>query len=812
MITVAIASGMGLVLQRYAGTSIWLWIGFVGFMLVASSLTSGLLRWGCILGLVMAAMAIRWQADETRYRSSSVFWQVGDEAWPALVVGRVSGLVYRYPKPGMEGRSGADAWQTRFTLHVDQARDRDRWIQCAGGLAVSIDEDIPEIRGGDRLRIAGRLDGFRMPSNPGVRDRSLADRNRHQHARFLVRSRTQVEILDRPRWSLLAIADRLSRSGEQTLNACLGADTGALASALVVGRRYSLDVELQDQLLETGTVHMLSVSGLHLGILALSLRYLAIMLRLPRHWQWAFVAISCVVFAAVTGAQPPVIRAATLVGVMLLAYASNRVDSPLNSLSAAAFILMIINPTNLFQVGVQLSFLAVATLFVAGQRSDPIRDELRVEEEVNRMLRSTYGPWRRRFGLAADRLRDALWFSLCVTLTTTPLVWLHFNIVSPIAVVANVLLSLPLTVGLISGLVAVCIGWISPWLAAPAVWLCFGSLSIIQWFVGVAANVPWGHFWLPSPPAIWVVGYYLALSGGLILRGGGVPIGKFGFIACSCLWLLIGLLLAIGRSRSDDRHLTAIFLDVGHGTSVVLQLPDSRTMLYDCGSLGNQQGSARGIQEPLWAMGITRLNTLFLSHADADHYNALPGLLRRFRVDELVVPKGMFDSEKPGLIPIRDVVEKNDIKVREVSRWEGDRHGFGESIEIMHPPPWRIAGNDNANSLVIRFDHLGRSLLLPGDLEPPGLAHVLEQPRPSPGGVLMAPHHGSLTVDNRMILDWSRPREVIVSGGSRAQRPEVLDALGVRGSGVRVTARDGAIRVRLGESGIEVRSWREDPW
>jgi competence protein ComEC len=410
----------------------------------------------------MAAMAIRWQADETRYRSSSVFWQVGDEAWPALVVGRVSGLVYRYPKPGMDGRSGADAWQTRFTLQVDQARHRDRWIQCAGGLAVSIDEDIPEIRGGDRLRIAGRLDEFRMPSNPGVSDRSLADRNRHQHARLLVRSRTQVEMLDRPRWSLLAIADRLSRSGEQTLNACLGANTGALASALVVGRRYSLDVELQDQLLETGTVHMLSVSGLHLGILALSLRYLAIMLRLRRHWQWGFVAISCVVFAAVTGAQPPVIRAATLVGVMLLAYASNRVDSPLNSLSAAAFLLMIINPTNLFQVGVQLSFLAVATLFVAGQRSDPIRNELRVEEEVNRMLRSTYGPWRRRIGLAADRLRDALWFSLCVTLTTTPLVWLHFNIVSPIAVVANVLLSLPLTVGLISGLVAVCIGWISP--------------------------------------------------------------------------------------------------------------------------------------------------------------------------------------------------------------------------------------------------------------------------------------------------------------------------------------------------------------
>jgi competence protein ComEC len=168
----------------------------------------------------------------------------------------------------------------------------------------------------------------------------------------------------------------------------------------------------------------------------------------------------------------------------------------------------------------------------------------------------------------------------------------------------------------------------------------------------------------------------------------------------------------------------------------------------------------------------------------------------------------MLDSTKPGLEPIRESIRRAGVSVREVSSEQQYFDGWSSSqIEILHPPRNRVSGNDNANSLVIRIDHQGTSLVLPGDLEPPGLEMVIRSPRPPAGGVLMSPHHGSLTVDSQFILAWARPREVIVSGGARARRPEVADALGVRGSGVHVTATLGAVRVEFSATDIsKVRS------
>lgn len=811
MITIGAAGAMGIAAQDHFGVSFWVWLGLCGFALAMLSVWTGVRRWSCLLVLIAATMALRWQADESAYRAAALRSLV--EAVPAPVVmrGRVAGLVHRTPKPARAHGAADQPWQTRFDLRVDEARDGNRWIASDGRLAVTVDDDLDTVRSGDRVQLSGQMSAIRQPTNPGMFDWSVAARNRHQHGRLSVETRAQVEVLERPRWSLAAQADRFSRRGERTLHACLGDDTGALAAALVVGRRQAIDSELQDQLLETGTVHLLSVSGMHMGIVAVALHYLAILLGLPRAAQLLFVGACCLAFVAVTGAQPPVIRAATLVGVVLLARGYERQDSPMNSLALAALLLMLLNPTNLFQVGVQLSFIAVATLFSAGQRSGPIREELRVEAELDRLITATRGPLRRRWDYLAGKLGDALWFSLCVALTTTPLVWLHFHVVSPIAIVANVLLGLPLAVGLISGLAAVCVGSISLAIAMPIAWVCQASLWLIQCIVGWAAELPLGHFWLPAPPGWWVAAYYVAVALGLAGSVVNLSLGRRAFVLGSLVWCVVAWVLATVPARRMESGLSATFLDVGHGTSVILCLPDGRKWLYDCGSLGNFTASARGIQEPLWALGLTSLDAVLLSHADADHYNALPGLLRRFRVGELIVPAGMLQVPKEGLVAVREAIWRSGVRVREVAReerWLGDEG----MIEILHPPRQRVAGNDNANSLVVRFEQGGRSLILPGDLEPPGMQRVLDLPRPPPGGVLMAPHHGSLTLDNRSMLDWARPREVIVSGGSRAKRPEVADALGIRGSGVHVTARDGAIRVRLSETGIEIRSWLHHPW
>lgn len=836
MITIAAASALGVVAEKTQSIT----LAVVGLVVLIGlwrfSETVRWRRWAILMAIVAMTAAVRSRWDESNYQTATVREFVTDDLRPAIVVGKVSGLVQRVAKREENLKQGESPWMTRFNVDVSSIRQDAAFQNCQGRLWVSVNTDVEQVGTGDTVRLSGTIAAFLQPTNPGETDMRLVARNLRQHGRLFVRDARQVETIRRASWGLNRLANRISLNGERTLLNCLGEDTGALAAALVVGRRSSLAPELQDQLLETGTIHLLSVSGLHMGIVAMMLRVMATSLGLRGIAQILFVGGCCLLFVAVTGGRPPVLRAAMLVAVVMAAAAFNRQSLPLNSLAAAAVVLMLINPTDLSRVGVQLSFVAVATLVSCGHRYREIDDELRAESQLDRLAETVASPLRRRSRWVAGKLNNALWFSLCVTLTTTPLVWMHFNLVTPIAIVANVLLSVPMTVALLSGLLAVVSGTVSDRLAFPASEVCFAALWIMQRVIDVAANFAWGHFWLPAPPSWWVAAYYLLLVAGFVVIGRRYRARSF--VIGSIAWCWVAWWLAVLPSQNRSNDLRATFIDVGHGTSVILNLPDGRNMLYDCGSLSNKNYSSRGFHEPLWSQGITRLDAIILSHADADHYNAVPGLVRRFRVDEVVVPAGMFDSTKAGLEPIRRAIVSAKVPVREVS-CEDDVLDLSASANrhqpkllVLHPPPYRVQGNDNANSLVLRIDVGGRSLVLPGDLEPPGLEMVLNRPRPLAGGVLMAPHHGSLTVDSQTILDWARPAQVIVSGGERAKRPEVAEALRVRGSDVFVTAEVGAIQVTL-PAGIAhdspkssistqsvrplrtqatIRAWLSDPW
>jgi len=821
MITIAAASALGIMAEqsRSLGLAIAGLALLIGLWRIAAA--HRWKRWALLMAMVATTTAFRSNWDEANYRDATVGVLITDGPQPAIVEGKVTGLIQRIAKRKESLQSNESPWSTRFNIDVSSVRTGTDFHRCDGRLLVSVNSDLPDVGTGDTVRLSGHLSAFWQPTNPGEIDMRQVARNLRQQGRLSVPDVRQVEVLQIAAGGWNRLANHISLRGEQTLLNCLGAETGALAAALVVGRRGSLGPDLQDQLLETGTVHLLSVSGLHMGIVAMMLRLLATTLGLRGAAQIVFVGGCCLMFVAITGGRPPVLRAAILVGAVLAAAALNRQSLPLNSLALAAVILMLVNPTNLGSVGVQLSFVAVATLVSCGHRYREIDEEIRSEAQLDRLAGTVASPLRKRVRSLLGQLNNALWFSLCVTLTTTPLVWLHFNLVTPIAIVANVILGLPMTVALLSGLAAVVAGMFSGRLASLVSLVCFAALWVMQRVIDFAADVTWGHFWLPGPPTWWVAMYYLLLAAGFATFGH--KYRATSFIAGSILWCLIAWWLAVLPSQHRSDVLRATFVDVGHGTCVIVNLPDGRNLVYDCGSLGNKNYSSRGIQEPLWAQGIMRLDAIVLSHADADHYNALPGLLRRFRVNELVVPTGMFESSKTGLEPIRQAIASAGVPIRELSR--DDRHfdlpttsdAQRSMIQVLHPPAYRVPGNDNANSLVLRFDLGGRSLVLPGDLEPPGLQMVLDQPRPLAGGILMAPHHGSLTLDNRAILDWARPRQVIVSGGIRARRPEVAEALRARGSDVFITADSGAIQVSIpnaatGRLPVTVRTWLNDPW
>jgi len=156
------------------------------------------------------------------------------------------------------------------------------------------------------------------------------------------------------------------------------------------------------------------------------------------------------------------------------------------------------------------------------------------------------------------------------------------------------------------------------------------------------------------------------------------------------------------------------------------------------------------------------------SHADQDHYNALPDLLDRFQIGELVIPPGFATEENPGASLLLDQVRTHGIPVRTIaapSTWNQGSTQF----TVLHPPPgWHPETPDNARSLVLDVAHGGRHLLLTGDLDQLGLVELVAQAQPVPIDLMLAPHHGGKSANPSWLYSWARPRAVIVS-----QRPSV---------------------------------------
>ncbi len=681
-----------------------------------------------------------------------------------------------------------------------------------GRVQVVVSGRCDELRPGDSVRIYGTIERFGSPANPGEQDFRNIYRRRNIHARVYVDSTSQLETVARSAWKPGRWIASIARSGRERLIEYMGDETGPLAIALVLGQREFVGPEQRDRLLVTGTVHLLSVSGLHLAIIVILAHWTANLLRFPPIAKVVWILAICFLYTAVTGARPPVLRAAVLVTTFMIAFLAKRPSQPINTLSLAALIILVWNPALIFGIGVQLSFLAVATLLLCRQRtanhSRAVVEAVQQEERLAALAEKSRSKPVFYARYSATLIWRAIWYSGCVTAISMPLVWYQFHVVSPISVVANVVLSPFLFVALASGVATVVFGFLPP-LGILLGSICDVAIQWMRWLIDLAASIPLGHLWLPSPPAWWVITFYALMLATLYFQSGRVASwARYSWIGA---WMIVAWALATTTPTLDEGSIEATFVDVGHGTSVVLRF-DDQVWLYDCGRLGNDTGRSRDIDATLWSFGVTRLNGIFLSHADADHFNALPGILERFGVDQIVTPHGMLDVQEPGIIKIRALIEQANVPIRQVA--SGMTEPLGQhTAQVLHPPIERVSGTDNANSLVLRIDCGRTSLILPGDLEPPGTAVVIRHPRPQPGGVLMAPHHGSLRMDAASVLQWARPSETIVSGGQRAKRPEVHQMLSARGSDVHVTSQVGAIRVTVRRSGdIQVRRWRMEPW
>jgi competence protein ComEC len=255
---------------------------------------------------------------------------------------------------------------------------------------------------------------------------------------------------------------------------------------------------------------------------------------------------------------------------------------------------------------------------------------------------------------------------------------------------------------------------------------------------------------------------------------------------------------------SDELRCT--FLDVGHGGCTVIETPDGRTLLYDAGAMAGPDVTRRQIAPYLWHRGIRRIDEVFVSHADMDHFNGLPSLLDRFAVGQVTCTPTFSDKPTPAVRRTLEELKRRRIPMRTVKA--GDCLTAGPlTIEVLHPPEHGVEGNENARSLVLLLKHADHKLLLTGDLEGEGQRLVLVQP-PTQVHVLMSPHHGSRVANTAELADWARPEVVISCQGAPRSPAGVREPYSAKGARFLTTWEHGAVTVRSNETGLVVETFR----
>jgi competence protein ComEC len=805
LVTVLAAACLGIALDGLLAWPVWCWwpAALVGWIAWWALWRGGQSRWSSVPLLASVALTFAaWHHDRwSLFESHHVARLSPAEAGPAALEVRAAGTPRRIPAPPPDPlRTIATPERTRLEVEVRALRDRDVWRPASGRVTIYCDGSLRDIRAGDQLRIFCQLGPLAGPANPGEFD--FAAQARGERRLCWARSEFPECITrsgSRGWFDLSGLAGALRTRGEALLWRNVGPEQTPLAAAMFLGAREELDPDVTQAFVETGTVHLLVVSGLNVGFLATCLFVVMRLGIVPRGAALAIVAVACVLYAATTGGEPPVVRATVMVLAACLAMVLSRRPLGFNTLAAAGIVVLAINPAELFESGTQLSFLSVGVLaYVAERRLG--RREL---DPLERLIARTRPWWQRALRRVTRDSYRALLTTLLVWLVISPLVLARFHLLSPAALVLTPVLAIPMTLAMASGFGILLLGWLLPPLAAPLGAVCSANLSFMQTCVEAARGWPLSHLWLGGPAAWWLAGFYI-----LVVAWALVPRlrsrGRW-CVGLAAGWTALGLLVSLVPAQRGEA-LRCTFLSVGHGAAVVLELPGGQTLLYDAGRLGAPRGASRAVAGYLWSRGITHLDAVVISHADADHYNAVPELLDQFSAGAVYVSPLMFLEPSRALAALREAIDRSDVPLSEV--WGGDRLRAGDDvrIEVLHPPERGVLGSDNANSIVLAIEYAGRRLLLTGDLEPPGLDDVLAE-LPYDCDVVMAPHHGSAASDPPGFAAWSTPEFAIVSGGPGDRQPEVEAAYTSRACRVLHTARQGAVSVSLSADKVSIESF-----
>ena len=567
-------------------------------------------------------------------------------------------------------------------------------------------------------------------------------------------------------------ADRLRNYLFAASHRLYGARAG-MVDALVLGRRGGIDPELQDRFARSGLVHLLSISGFHVGLITAWVFLFCRLARMTRSTALVVAAGVSAAYVAFLGWPAPAARAAALAVAVARCRTRQRHVQTNALLAATCLAVLLVDPWAALDLG---GWLSAAALWGA----------------------STFTRWSDRALGTGFWARTAA-SSLGATLATAPITAAFLGTVALAGLLLN-FPAIPLAAVAVPGVLASLI--LLPLWQAAAEALAAGAglgLHLLELSAVAGAAVPAGVVMVEPGMPRGVLPWIGVLSLALWIMGERNTLGeagrRLGWTLAAGLWIGMVPLAALG-SPDGGRGLTLHFLDVGQGDGAVLRTPGNRWIVIDAGPAGERDDAGRRVVAPFLARrGVRALAAIVVSHAHADHVGGVPGLLGRFPVGLIIEPGGPVPD--PAYAALLTRLAHDGIA------WHPARAGErlvldGVELAVLHPASdWSGWGDDvNEDSVVLLVRYGGFEALFTGDAGFPAEAAL--RGRVGQVDLLKVGHHGSRGSTGGELLDSLRPLAAVISVGRNDYghpAPETVARLESRGVRVFRTDREGNVSV-----------------
>ncbi len=683
----------------------------------------------------------------------------------------------------------------RFTLSSEKLvrqgeiseTDR-RYLVIARKYLNSLREVVP----GASVRLQGALQRMPMTRNPGEFDYGRYLRLNDIHGVVILKESDSLKVFESGASTFHGLVGRMQKALYGALNRHHESEHSSFIKGVVLGHREDISLEMKQSFMDTGTIHILAVSGSNVAVVALAFYSVFGLFRFPKMATTLAVIAALLGYMIITGLSPSVIRATIMAVVVLVGMALERKTDVYNSLAVAAGILLLWDSNYLFDVGFQLSFAAVLSivyfypLFAAFIKRIP--DWL---EEIK----------------GIDYVLKLFAVSLAAQIGTLPFTAYYFGRVSLVSILAN-LIVVPLSgLNTLLGIATMLFSFVNDFAASSYAALNTVFVSFLLGFVKVASQVPFAyvetnHVSL-STALLYYIGVFLAFN-----------ISNPSFVKKMAIAFLI-----LANVLTFDQITTRAFpklrvtmMDVGQGDAIFVEFPNGRTLLVDAGpKIWHYDAGEKIVTRFLKRGGLTSLDAVLISHPHIDHFGGLQSVFVNLDVGQII----------EGLAPADTGVYFNYMKAaseRGIIRFQT---GLGKvltmdedvRIYVVHPIGSEdVASNENNSSVVFKLEYGNTSMLFTGDAETEAETKLAKRYGSFlRSQVVKTGHHGSSTSSSELFLRTVRPRAALVSVGLNNKfshpSPEVLGRMRQDGIDVARTDEEGAIVFQS-----DGREWERVQW